>query len=133
MATADVSTWVGALGGASGVALAVKYLAEAWRNRRQHGNPSPVMADAATANATLVQSLAEGRQALLDERAENRAKDERIDKLETTCEQLRQQIVDQRNEYDEQVRALQSKVFEVTRQLDDLRRRLEDLPPLPAL
>jgi uncharacterized coiled-coil DUF342 family protein len=87
--------------------------------------------DAATVSATLATALDETRKALRDEREDNRSKDARIDQLEARCEELRQQIIDQRSEYDEQIRALQAKVFEVTNQLDSLRQRLEADFPQP--
>lgn len=115
------------------VALAARWLSAWWTERRkgQTDSASAAVTDAATVSATLATALDETRKALRDEREDNRSKDARIDQLEARCEELRQQIIDQRSEYDEQIRALQAKVFEVTNQLDSLRQRLEADFPQP--
>ena len=112
------------------VLFAARWLWSWWAERRHghQGATSSAVTDAATANTTLRAESDELRRMLRDEREDNRAKDARIDVLEARCEELRQQIIDQRNEYEKQLRDMQAKVSEVSAQLDTLRRQLEALP-----
>lgn len=118
-------------------AFAAYYIAKAIRGARKSGQESrsaPVM-DASAANTALVNTLAVTQRALRQERTANREKDERIDALESRCEDLRRQIIQQRVDYDAQIRAareeadrqirdMQEQVNRLTFQLGDLRRRL---------
>ena len=101
--------------------FAARWLWSWWTERRKTGteSTSTAVTDAATANATLVQALDEARKLYRDEREDNRAKDARIDVLEARIEEYREQIV-----------ALQDDALDMARQLDQLRRRLDDLPKL---
>lgn len=107
----------------AGLLLGLKYGVEWWRSRRHakrgggaESGPTP-LADAATTNALLLESLR-------SERAENRRKDARIDELEAEVADLREQLFTQAREYEAELSDLRSKVQEVTLQLEALQARI---------
>jgi hypothetical protein len=122
-AVGDAVGGILAHGGPVALLLAVvwagKYAIEgfvSWRrSRRQDGGA--VMTDAATTNAMLLD-------ALRVERSDNRSKDQRIDELEREVDDLRDQLWQQRREYEHEVAELRSKIQDVTLQLEALQTRI---------
>lgn len=124
----DFSSFVLHGGGPAALVIAfgaaLKYGTDAfveWRNRRrgdddQAAKPSPV-ADAATTNAMLLETLTAERNA-------SQRKDDRIDELEREVETLRDEQFTLKREYETQIGELRSKVQEVTLQLEALQARL---------
>lgn len=111
------------LGGAGGaiaaVGFAIKYVADAWKARRdgKREDKTATVADAATTNAMLLAALKE-------ERDENVRKSKRIDTLEREVSNLRTEIVEQRESHEEQIRNARA---EAEAQIGELRRRLDEL------
>lgn len=104
------------------VAVALRYGAQAWRTWRRSGRDGRevTMSDAATTNALLLATLR-------DERAESRAKDDRIDQLEAEIGELRRQMFAQQREYEQEISEQRDRLGEMSRQLAAMTQQLDEL------
>lgn len=104
------------------VAVALRYGSQAWRTWRRSGRDGQevTMSDAATTNTMLLATLR-------DERAESRAKDQRIDQLEAEIGELRRQMFAQQREYETEISDLRDRLAETSRQMQGMTRQLDEL------
>ena len=111
-------------GGITGVVVALAYAvrqlmaARAERASGETDERSTTVKDAATTSALLLD-------ALRDERAEKRQREQRIDELEAEVEKLRGDIFDQRRRYEEQIAKLELQARQLTEQVRQFRLHLD--------